>query len=783
MGEKNWSEQQLAIFEWFRSGWGNLVVRARAGTGKTTTIIQATTFAPAGRTLLCAFNKRIAVELQKRLAETGKAGAEAKTLHGVGMGICLRNWKGLQVDDKRGWNLAKALVAKDAGGLELKPIIRLVAGIASKAKGMAPFATPRELENIAIQFDLTPEEEEEAQGWTLARVAKLAKAAMEAAAQPNVGSAPSIDFDDMLFAPVRNRWVAPRFDLVVVDEAQDMNATQLLLAQGLTKKDGRMVIVGDDRQCQPAGTSVTVVDRKASRWNRQSTRTVPIEDLQVGDRILAYNLSDSSFYKNRRVMAKTSCPYKGKLVTVTTSTGLQSRYTPDHICVASFKAIRAHYGIYLMRKGDFWRVGMTRLKHPVGVTGLRQRLMAEGADEVWLLDTRASRTEALLEEARVAATFGLPTMMFTTKNNSKMTQDDLNRFWSNLSFLGLGAARALRHFGRERRFPMVSKDMPAHAFSVSRPREVRACNLLSDCLVLPYSGKTHARRSTWVPVSVSRTDYDGPVYSLEVEGGLYTADGIVTHNCIYGFRGADTNAFNRLKEELDAKELNLNVTYRCPKAIVAAAQVFVPDFQAAPSAPEGIIRSIFEDKLSDEVQVDDFVLSRKNAPLVKHCLAVLRAGKRARIEGRDIGATILALVRKQKARDLASLAKKLNEWHTRESRRLIAQMGGEEEAAGKISALTDTRDTIMFLSEDLRTVAELEARIEVLFSDNGMSQVVFSSVHKAKGLEAQRVFTIEESFEVKNPRADLHEEANIRYVALTRSKNELVYVCKHQEAA
>lgn len=39
--EKTWSTQQKDIFDFFADGRGNLVVRARAGTGKTTTIIEA----------------------------------------------------------------------------------------------------------------------------------------------------------------------------------------------------------------------------------------------------------------------------------------------------------------------------------------------------------------------------------------------------------------------------------------------------------------------------------------------------------------------------------------------------------------------------------------------------------------------------------------------------------------------------------------------------------------------------------------------------------------------
>ena len=64
MAGLTWSAQQLAIFDWFKNGRGNLVVKALAGTGKTSTSVHAVSLAPERRVLMCAFNKRIAVELK-----------------------------------------------------------------------------------------------------------------------------------------------------------------------------------------------------------------------------------------------------------------------------------------------------------------------------------------------------------------------------------------------------------------------------------------------------------------------------------------------------------------------------------------------------------------------------------------------------------------------------------------------------------------------------------------------------------------------------------------------
>ena len=103
VGHHEWSEQQQAIFDWFAIGAGHLVVRARAGTGKTSSILEAIKHAPEQRICLCAFNKKIADELTGRLRNPR---AEAKTLHAIGFRVVLRMWQGTRVDADRGFRLA-----------------------------------------------------------------------------------------------------------------------------------------------------------------------------------------------------------------------------------------------------------------------------------------------------------------------------------------------------------------------------------------------------------------------------------------------------------------------------------------------------------------------------------------------------------------------------------------------------------------------------------------------------------------------------------------------------
>jgi DNA helicase-2/ATP-dependent DNA helicase PcrA len=489
---REWSKQQEAIFEWFLNPERKrAVVRARAGTGKTSTMIEALQYAPEKRILLCAFNKRIERELT---AKINTPRAEAKTLHGLGFGFVKRNWEGAYPDGSRG----KRLALEACGGAHAPDaMVALVAKLAGLGKEMCPEAASSEdLVDIALEMDCAPDEDWEDDGWTLERVCRTAYNAMQLACRKDG----SVDFADMLYLPLKHRWARGKWDLVVVDEAQDMNAAQIQLALKAATPGGRVIVVGDDRQA------------------------------------------------------------------------------------------------------------------------------------------------------------------------------------------------------------------------------------------------------------------------------------------IYGFRGADSGSLDRLKREMGAEELPLTTTYRCPRAVVAEAQRLVPDYTAAPTAPEGKVESLPMEALAKTAAPGDFVLSRKNAPLVRVCLAILRAGTRAKVEGRDVGKGLVDLVKKLKPKSIPNFLEKLEAWEDRQLAR-AAKMKAETAERKKVE-VQDQAETLRVLSEGLASVGELEKRIGDLFADDAASgpQVVCSSIHRSKGLEAPRVFVLRSTLggfglkKDKAPPVTTGEEANLEYVAITRAQTTLLWV-------
>jgi superfamily I DNA/RNA helicase len=243
---------------------------------------------------------------------------------------------------------------------------------------------------------------------------------------------------------------------------------------------------------------------------------------------------------------------------------------------------------------------------------------------------------------------------------------------------------------------------------------------------------------------------------------------------IYGFRGADSGSLDRLKAELQAGELPLTTTYRCGQSIVRRAQVLVSDIQAGLTNPEGVVDNITYDALIPALEAGCFVLSRLNAPLVSLTLACLKSGRRARMAGRDIGAGIQAILKKLGITELSTIqdmASKLDKWEAKAVTRYASY--------GQDALVDRTRDQaamLRALAEEAEDGADLLNRINWLFEEpiNGVADhIVCSSVHKAKGLEAERVFVLQESF---YRRGWTQEEANIEYVATTRAKSHLTFV-------
>ena len=239
---------------------------------------------------------------------------------------------------------------------------------------------------------------------------------------------------------------------------------------------------------------------------------------------------------------------------------------------------------------------------------------------------------------------------------------------------------------------------------------------------------------------------------------------------IYRFRGADENAIARIIARLSAKVLPLSVSYRCDRAIVEYAQMLVPDFEAAPGAAAGEVVNVSHDVMLRSVRPGDFILSRTNAPLVALCMRLLLEGRRANIQGRDIGKALAAFVRRSKCTTVAGLCEFVEAWRDAETARLM-----KKNPPADTQGVADKAACILALSHGARSVDDVIATIEKLFADGtAANTIMLSSTHKAKGLERDRVYVLQYTYQ-RRPGA---EEDNLAYVAYTRARHSLFLVSK-----
>jgi len=247
---------------------------------------------------------------------------------------------------------------------------------------------------------------------------------------------------------------------------------------------------------------------------------------------------------------------------------------------------------------------------------------------------------------------------------------------------------------------------------------------------------------------------------------------------IYGFRGADISAIPNLIEALDATVLPLSITYRCPTSVVELAKKLVPQIEAAEWAEEGIVRNTHYDAMMATVKDGNLILCRVNAPLVKACYSLIRRGTKAVIRGRDVGKSMQELIDKlmkdSPNQDIHSLLTNLRDYKWEQSEKLRAT--GKED---RIESLVDRCDTLEALCDGIRDLVELRHRIDTIFNDLQKTGVILSSVHRAKGDESDTVYILQPEL-MPHPLAvkpwQIEQEMNIKYVALTRTKNELVFV-------
>lgn len=255
---------------------------------------------------------------------------------------------------------------------------------------------------------------------------------------------------------------------------------------------------------------------------------------------------------------------------------------------------------------------------------------------------------------------------------------------------------------------------------------------------------------------------------------------------IYSFSGADSEAFDKLRELEDTIQLPLSISYRCPKNIVEYVHYLVPTIEY--DKKNKIKGEIIENANLSDVKDGDMILCRNNAPLAKIYIELLRNGIKTKILGKDYSANLSKTIKNTKEEllnvdlNMQGVFSKLYDiFYDLVETTMHKQNITKEEAltSSSIIAKLDEIKVLEILSEGLTTSKELQERINDIFTDNKESGIILSTIHKSKGLESPNVYiackSLMPSKTAKQP-WEIEQENNLIYVAYTRTKNKLGFL-------
>lgn len=780
------SVYQEEIFEFVKYGYGNAVISAVAGSGKSTTIIKALDFIkPQKRVLFLAFNNGIVEELRKKVH---RENTDIKTLHSLGFSILRSNFKEKDItvyEGKYRDKLNKYLTEINSPNIINVKYSKNVLKLCDLGRYFL-VKNKKELLQISNKYSLLLQNDE------LDVAEYLINWGKNSLDETNL-----IDYTDMIYLPNVLSVRVFKYDFIIIDEAQDLSVSQMSLFMKCFKQGSRFIAVGDEKQCQPAGTKILMSD--SSEKN--------IEDVLIGDKIVSYNSDNDGFYGyydkkwmydryrnhcatilNKKI-EKVNCDmYTIKAGEYTSS------YTHNHICMSKFnyENTKNAFILYLMQSGDKFRIGIYPLFVESGNNsnfGLRVIASAEKADKAWILNIYDNLQDAYNSEQVYSYKFGIPQTKFK-ENAPNDNQINIDYIWNNVLLnnnLYSKANKILSLFNKYYDFPYW-KSNDNNYYSRESFQPYHACNIfpiyMDFAIFDPNKFKLETNKiKNYHTINIDSIQIEknkqSEIISLEVSNEqVYVADGILTHNCINAFAGSDIESFNKLRKLPNTIELPLSISYRCPKNIVSFVKKTVPEIEHCETAINGFIN--YNAKIED-LQDGDMVICRNTLPLVKLYIQLINDNVKCYLKGVDVGMNLLDLIQDIDHENVNDLFEELYAELQLHIQQNLIDKNLEEDyrSTQSYNDLIDKIECLKILANNITTKQELIDKIIKIFSDETKEGICLSTIHKAKGLEADNVYILNKyltpSKFVKQS-WEIEQEHNLEYVSFTRSKRILGFI-------
>lgn len=247
MSDKIPSKYQQAIFKEYKETNNNIFINAGPGSGKSWTILELVKMTPYfKKKCVVAFNKSIAEELKPKVPMN----TDVSTIHSAGYRILRKNvFRRYKLNEIKTWILAKKIIKNDFGdGKDAQKKYSLYLHTIANLFNLyrLNLAKPTSNDLIALGLEYNVDFDDKMIEDTIRVIGYIEDYNRKDHEKKEF----MIDFTDMLWLPYKlvtsSNFI--KYDVLFIDEVQDLNPLQREMLLRFISTKGRFVAVGDERQ-------------------------------------------------------------------------------------------------------------------------------------------------------------------------------------------------------------------------------------------------------------------------------------------------------------------------------------------------------------------------------------------------------------------------------------------------------------------------------------------------------------------------------------------------------
>lgn len=265
------------------------------------------------------------------------------------------------------------------------------------------------------------------------------------------------------------------------------------------------------------------------------------------------------------------------------------------------------------------------------------------------------------------------------------------------------------------------------------------------------------------------------IYACSTANTIYLGVGDKNQS-IYAWRASDDTLMEEFRKRVNATPFDLPICYRCPSSVVELAQVFNHKIIPWEKAIEGEVKTLGWDYSPSELSGKDMVVSRFNAVLLAVAADFIKARIPVRFAGREISNELKTMLRQFNCYSVGQLLSQAKIWSDEKIAYYDARDKTDE--ANRVRDRFYSLKAISSLAHHTDSPSRLLPLIDTIFL--GAEGVLFTTIHKAKGLEADNIYFVDRDklpyVRANAPDWARQQENNLLYVALTRAKKKLYFI-------